>query len=77
MIRHCRRIFFITLLSLAGCTTQAWYESAKVTAEQQCRDQPAGMQEACFSRLNQKSYEDYRRSRDEATGKDAPPEKTP
>lgn len=54
---------------LVGCTTQAWYESARVSAEQRCREQPPGAQEECFARLNQKTYEDYRRERDEAPRK--------
>ncbi|HEX4870409.1 MAG TPA: hypothetical protein VFV15_06800 [Moraxellaceae bacterium] len=57
--------------ALGGCTTEAWYESARVSAEQRCREQPPGAQEECLSRLNQKSYDDYRRERD-ATLQKAP-----
>lgn len=56
----------LVLLTTAGCTSQAWYESARVSAEAQCRRQPAGAYEACMARVNQKSYEDYHREREAA-----------
>lgn len=49
---------------LAGCSTAAWYESARVSAELECQKQPAGAYEECMSRVNQKSYKDYRRERE-------------
>lgn len=76
MIRYGRWLLWLAPL-LAGCTTQAWYESAKVSAEQQCRDQPAGMQEACLSRLNQKSYDEYQRARKDAADKGGDTSKAP
>lgn len=51
-------------LALAGCTSQAWYESARQSAALECQKQPAGAYEECMSRVNQKSYEDYRRERE-------------
>lgn len=50
--------------TLGGCTSQAWYESARASAEAQCQQQPAGAYEECMSRVNRKSYEDYRRERE-------------
>ena len=51
---------------LVGCTTEAWYESARLSAEAQCQRQPAGAYEECMSRVSRKSYEDYRREREAA-----------
>lgn len=50
--------------ALAGCSTAAWYESARASAEAQCWQQPAAAHEECMSRLSKKSYEDYRRERE-------------
>ncbi len=50
--------------TLGGCSTAAWYESARASAEAQCQQQPAGAYEECMSRVNRKSYEDYRRDRE-------------
>jgi hypothetical protein len=41
----------LSLLPLAGCTTRAWYEGAKASAESECRKQPPG------------GYEDYEKER--------------
>lgn len=52
------------VLAMAGCTSQAWYESARQSAELECQKQPAGAYEECMSRVNRKTYEDYRRERE-------------
>lgn len=49
---------------VAGCTAQAWYDSARLGAEAQCQQQPAGAREECLSRVNARSYDDYRRERE-------------
>jgi hypothetical protein len=51
-------------LLASACSSQAWYEGARASAEAQCRAQPAGAYEECMSRLDQRSYEDYRRERE-------------
>ena len=58
-------IIYITLFisTIAGCTTQSWYEGAKRGAENNCRNQPPGESERCLENLNKKSYEDYEKER--------------
>lgn len=58
-------------LALAGCSSSAWYESARVNAELQCQGLPQAAYEDCMARVNRKSYPDYRRER-EAAGTPAP-----
>ncbi len=47
------------MLAVSGCTTQAWYESVKQGAENNCRKQPPSESERCQENLNKKSYEEY------------------
>ena len=51
-----------SLLS-AGCTTEAWYESMRRGAENECRKQPASTADDCLSRLNKQTYQDYEKER--------------
>jgi hypothetical protein len=55
---------FLLLMAWAGggCTTQAWYEATKA-ARNECRRQPPGDSEACLSRVNPLTYEEYERQR--------------
>ncbi|MGZ8272029.1 MAG: hypothetical protein ACXW1T_12335 [Methylophilus sp.] len=53
------------LMGIAGCTKQAWYESAKQGAENNCRNQPESESERCLERLNKKTYEEYEKERSE------------
>ena len=48
---------------LSGCTSQAWYEGAKVGAQNECRKQPPGAAEECLARVNKKPYEQYEKER--------------
>jgi len=48
-------------LTITGCTTEAWYESAKRSAELKCLGLPQSAYEDCMSRVNQKSYQTYKR----------------
>jgi hypothetical protein len=52
--------------ALAGCTSQAWYEGARAGADVRCQDGPPAAYDDCMERQNQKSYEDYRRAREDA-----------
>lgn len=54
-------VFFIVTLS--GCTTQAWYEGAKEAAKNNCRNQPPSEVERCMDNLNKKTYEEYEKER--------------
>ncbi len=56
------------LLCLAGCTTEAWYEGFKHSAESRCQNQPPGERQKCLEELNRKSYSDYQMERDKARG---------
>jgi hypothetical protein len=51
------------MLLLGGCTTQAWYEGMKISAESECNKQPPGAIAECVSRLNKKTYEEYEKER--------------
>lgn len=51
---------------LCACTTEAWYEGSKRSAESECRKQPPGAVEDCLSRVNRQSYSDYERERSSA-----------
>ena len=48
---------------LGGCTTQAWYEAVKISAESDCNKQPPGAVAECLSRLNKKTYDEYEKER--------------
>ena len=63
--RHITAIIWLTLLtaSIAGCTTQSWYEGAKRGAENNCRNQSPDESERCLENLNKKSYEEYEKER--------------
>ena len=62
-----RSMAFISLIfllpTIAGCSTQTWYETAKQKAESDCRNQAPSETERCLERLNQKSYENYEKER--------------
>lgn len=61
-----RGVVLAALLALAllpGCTTRAWYEGARQSAENECRKLPPGGYEDCMARVNRQSYEDYERER--------------
>lgn len=53
----------LVALASAGCTTRAWYEAARVHAQNECRRQPSGESESCLSRVNAMTYDDYDRQR--------------
>lgn len=60
-------IFFacLTIASLVGsaCTTEAWYEGVKRSAEDNCRRQPASAADECLSRVNKQTYQEYEKER--------------
>lgn len=49
--------FFI--FAIFGCTTQAWYESVKEGAKNNCLNQPPSEAERCLEALNKKSFDEY------------------
>lgn len=51
------------MLAISSCTTQAWYESVKQGAENDCRKQPPSESERCLENLNKKTYEEYEKDR--------------
>lgn len=51
------------MLAISSCTTQAWYESVKQGAENNCRKQPPSESERCLENLNKKTYEEYEKDR--------------
>ena len=58
-------VLFVALAvcGAAGCSTKAWYEGMKFSAQNECRRQPLAESERCLARVNTMSYEDYERSR--------------
>lgn len=51
------------MLLIIGCTTEAWYEGLKRSAENECRQLPQGESENCLSRVNKKTYREYENER--------------
>ncbi len=47
----------------AGCTTEAWYEGMRRSAENECRMQGGSSPEECLARLNKQSYQQYEKER--------------
>lgn len=52
-----------TLLLAAGCSSQAWYDGTRQSAENDCRSQPPASYNDCMARVNTLSYPDYERQR--------------
>ena len=48
---------------LTGCTSRAWYEGMRTSAENECRKLPSGAYDDCMGRINRQSYEDYEKER--------------
>ena len=48
-------------LVLGGCTTQAWYEGARESQRQHCREmyKSADDQQKCIDEVNGKTYQKY------------------
>lgn len=51
------------IFALGGCSTEAWFEGAKRSAEAQCRQQPPGAVQECLSRVNKTRYDQYEKER--------------
>jgi len=51
------------MLVITSCTTQAWYESVKQGAANNCRKQPPIESERCLENLNKKTYDEYEKER--------------
>jgi hypothetical protein len=53
---------------VAGCSTEAWYEGMKFSAQDECRRLPPGDRDSCLTRVNTMTYGEYentRRGKDE------------
>jgi len=65
-----RVVIFLSLtlgcLTVAGCSTRAWYEGMKLGAQNECLRQPPSERDGCLSRANTLSFEDYERKRSAA-----------
>lgn len=59
---HLVLAFLVTSLQV-GCTTQAWYDAAKLNAESECAKQPPGANEECRARINKQKYDEYEKER--------------
>jgi hypothetical protein len=53
----------LALALLPGCSSRAWYEGMRASAESECRKLPPGGYEDCMARVNRQSYEDYEKER--------------
>jgi hypothetical protein len=51
------------LLALAGCSSRAWYEGLRTSAENECRRLPPGGYEDCMARVHRQPYEAYEQER--------------
>jgi hypothetical protein len=56
-------VLIFVVNTVAGCSTQAWYDGAKQAAENNCRTQPSTEMERCLENLNKKSYDEYEKER--------------
>lgn len=61
-----RCLTIILPLFLTACSTQAWYEGMKQSAELECQRQPAGSLQECRNRINRQDYGQYEKAREEA-----------
>jgi len=55
--------FIFLMVTISGCSTQAWYEGVKEVAKNDCRNQPPSEVERCMDNLNKKTYEEYEKER--------------
>ncbi len=53
----------LAAVHVAGCSTKAWYEGMKTSAQNECRRKAPGEVDGCLSRLNTMSYEEYEKNR--------------
>ena len=53
----------VAVIASAGCSTNAWYEGMKFSAQNDCRRRPPGEVESCLSRVNSMTYDEYERKR--------------
>jgi len=63
-----KNFFFLSFLTIAslfgsGCTTEAWYEGVKRSAEDNCWKLPPSAADECLSRVNKKTYPEYEKER--------------
>jgi hypothetical protein len=67
-IRNINIVFLFAIstipLTMAGCTTQSWYEGAQAAQTTQCMKQPLSEYDECNSQTEQ-SYESYEKERED------------
>jgi len=65
LMKNLYLVAYLTIASLLGsaCTTEAWYEGVKRSAEDNCMKQPAGAVDECLSRVNKQTYQEYEKER--------------
>jgi len=56
-------LLLFTALSISGCSTKAWYEGMRFSAQNNCRRQAPGEIESCLARVNTMTYEAYEQGR--------------
>ena len=56
-------LLVLSLVLLSACSTQAWYEGGKYSAENNCQNQPPSEIDRCFETLNTLTYEEYVKAR--------------
>lgn len=61
--RFSAMLMLLWVLTLTGCSTEAWFEGAKRSAENQCRQQPPGAIDECLARVNKSRYDTYEKER--------------
>lgn len=59
-----QRVLVVLVVCLqTACTTQAWYQAARQSAEHECAKQQPGAYEECRARVNNQKYDDYEKAR--------------
>lgn len=58
----------VALFFFSGCSSQAVYDNIQLNNRRECSKLPPAQYEECMARAG-KSYEEYKREREEAVGK--------
>ena len=53
----------LACLSVAGCSTKAWYGGLRASAAFECDKRPPTDRDSCRAQLNKMSYEQYEKQR--------------
>jgi len=67
-IQYCLAI--LMAVSVQACTQRAWYEGVKQSRRNECNKAPPSEREECLRTMDNDSYDEYQRKRQEEIKKD-------